>query len=73
MHSCASIVLVFLGSVCSAVVIDGSRPLSSFDKLLLIAVQTASWWIAVDGRLVAGVVEWLFGKVLLDVRLKPAN
>ena len=28
---------------------------------------------AADGRLVAGVVEWLFGEVLLDVRLKPAD
>ena len=28
---------------------------------------------AVDCRIVAGVAEWLFGKVLLDVRLKPAN
>ena len=26
-----------------------------------------------DGRLVAGVVEWLFGEVLLGVRLKPAD
>ena len=28
---------------------------------------------AADCRLVAGVVEWLFGDVLLDVRLKPAD
>ena len=28
---------------------------------------------AADGRLVAGVVEWLFGEVLLDVRFKLAN
>ena len=28
---------------------------------------------AADGRLVAGVVEWLFGEVLLDARFKPAN
>ena len=28
---------------------------------------------AANGRLVAGVVEWPFGEVLLDVRLKPAN
>ena len=28
---------------------------------------------AADGRLVAGVVEWLFGDVLLDVRPKPAD
>ena len=28
---------------------------------------------AADCRLVAGVAEWLFGDVLLDVRLKPAD
>ena len=28
---------------------------------------------ATDCRFVAGVVEWLFGEVLLDVRLKPAD
>ena len=28
---------------------------------------------AADGRLVAGVVEWLFREVLLDVRFKPAD
>ena len=28
---------------------------------------------AADCRLVAGVDEWLFGEVLLDVRFKPAN
>ena len=28
---------------------------------------------AADGRLVAGVVEWLFGEVLLDVRFIPAD
>ena len=28
---------------------------------------------AADGRLVAGIVEWLSGEVLLDVRLKPAD
>ena len=27
---------------------------------------------AADGRLVSGVAEWLFGKVLLDVRLISA-
>ena len=27
---------------------------------------------AADGRLVAGVAEWLFGEVLLDVRFKLA-
>ena len=26
-----------------------------------------------DGRFVAGVADWLFGEVLLDVRLKPAD
>ena len=28
---------------------------------------------AADGRLVAGVVEWAYGKVLLDVRFKPVD
>ena len=28
---------------------------------------------AAYGRHVAGVVEWLFGEVLLDVRFKPAD
>ena len=28
---------------------------------------------ATDFRLVAGVAEWLFGEVLLDVRLKPVD
>ena len=28
---------------------------------------------ASDGRLVAGVAEWLFGEVLLDVRPKQAD
>ena len=28
---------------------------------------------AADGQLVAGVVEWLIGEVLLDVRAKPAD
>ena len=28
---------------------------------------------AADGRLVAGVVEWIFGEVLLDARIKPAD
>ena len=28
---------------------------------------------AADGRLVAGIVAWLFGEVLLDVRFKPAD
>ena len=28
---------------------------------------------AADGRLVAGVAEWLFGEVLLDSRFKPAG
>ena len=42
---CARIVLVFLGSVCSAVAMGGRRPLSSFDDLLSMAVLTASWWM----------------------------
>ena len=28
---------------------------------------------AADCRLVAGVAEWLFGDVLLDVRFRPAD
>ena len=28
---------------------------------------------AADGRLIAGVVEWLFGEVLLDVGFNPAD
>ena len=28
---------------------------------------------AADGRLVAGVAEWLFGEVLQDVGFKPAD
>ena len=44
-RSCASIVLVFLGNVCSAVAMGGGRPLSSFDELLSMAVLTASWWM----------------------------
>ena len=28
---------------------------------------------AADCRLAAGVAEWLFGEVLLDVRFKPAD
>ena len=28
---------------------------------------------AADGRLLAGVVEWLFGEVLLDIRSKQAD
>ena len=45
MRSCASIVLVFLDSVCSAVAMGGDRPLSSFDEMLSMAVLTASWWM----------------------------
>ena len=45
MCSCASIILVFLGSVSSAVAMDGGRPLISFDELLSMAVLTASWWM----------------------------
>ena len=29
--------------------------------------------IAANGRLVAGVAEWLFGEVLLDVRFRLAD
>ena len=28
---------------------------------------------AADCRLVAGVAEWLFGEILLDVRFKPTD
>ena len=28
---------------------------------------------AADGRLVAGVAEWLFSEILLNVRFKPAG
>ena len=42
---CASIVIVLLGSVCSAVAMGGGRSLSSFDELLSMVVQTASWWM----------------------------
>ena len=28
---------------------------------------------AADGRIVAGVAEWLFGEALLDVRFKPVD
>ena len=28
---------------------------------------------AADGRLVVDVVDWLFGKVLLEVRFKPVG
>ena len=44
-RSCAKIVLVILGSVCLAVAMGGSRPLSSFDELLSMAFLTASWWM----------------------------
>ena len=44
-YSCTSIVLVFLGCVCSAVAIGGGRPLSSFDELLSMAVLTTCWWM----------------------------
>ena len=53
MRSCASIVLVFLNSVCSAVAMGGGQPLSSFDELLSMAVLTASWrmLLMADGHL----------------------
>ena len=70
MRSCASIVLVFLGSVCSAVAKGGGRPLSSFDKLLSMTVLTTSWWMLQIADLQPVL---LFGEVLLDVRLKPAD
>ena len=41
----ASIVLVFIGSVCSALAMGGGRPLGSIDELLSMAVLTASWWM----------------------------
>ena len=69
MRSCANIVFVFLSGVCSAVATGGDRPLSSFDELLSMTVLTISWWML----LIAGIAEWLFGEVLLDVRFKPAG
>ena len=36
---------LIIGSVCSAVAMGDGRPLSSFDELLSMSVQTASWWI----------------------------
>ena len=45
MRCCASIVFVFIGSVCWAVAMGGSRPLISSDELLSMAVLTASWWM----------------------------
>ena len=50
---CARIVLVFLGSVCSAVEMGGGRPLSSFDERLSMAVLTASRWILLIGELLS--------------------
>ena len=44
-RSCDSMVLVSIGSVCSAVAMGGGRPLSSFDELLSMLVLTASWWM----------------------------
>ena len=65
----------------------GGRPLSSFDELLSssrkVQLQKSEdkrngssdriLVDAADGRLVAGIVEWLFGEVLLDVTLIPAD
>ena len=62
MHSCARIVLVFLGSVCLAVAMGGGRPLGSFDELLSMAVLTTPWWMLL-----------MAGEVLPDVRFKPAD
>ena len=44
-RSCARMVLVVHGSVCSAVTMSGGRPLSSLDELLSMAVLTASCWM----------------------------
>ena len=66
-------VLVFIGSVCSAVAMGGGRPLSSFDELLSMGSSDRILVDAADDRLVAGVAEWLFGEVLQDVRFKPAD
>ena len=44
-RSCARIVLVFFGSVCSAVAMGGGRPLSNFDELLSMTDLTTSWWM----------------------------
>ena len=41
----ASLVLVLLGSVCSAVAMDDGRPLGSFDELLSMPILAASWWM----------------------------
>ena len=50
-RTCASIVLVFLDSVCSAVAMGGGRPLSSLYELLSMAVLTASWWMLLMAEL----------------------
>ena len=44
-RSCATIVPVLLGSVCSAVAICGGRPLGCFYELLSMTVLTTSWWM----------------------------
>ena len=66
-RSCTSIVLVFLVSVCSAIAINRlwwGVFNDSFDRIVVDAA---------DDRHAAGVVEWLFDVVLLDVRPKPAD
>ena len=73
MRSCARIVLVFLGSVCSAVAMGGGRLFSSLDELLSNGSSDRILVDAADGRLVAGVVQRLFGEVLLNVRPKPVD
>ena len=72
MRSCTSIVLVFIGSVCSAVAMGGS----AIKQYLLADFNGSSDRILVDAadcRLVAGVAEWLYGEAFLDVRFEPAD
>ena len=45
-NMCAVVlVLVFFGSVCSAVAMGGGRPLSSLNELLSMTVLITSWWM----------------------------
>ena len=73
MRSCASIVLVFLGSVCLAVAMGSGRSLSSFDELFSMAVLTASWWMLLMTDLflvLSGSLAkycWMFG---LDLSIR---
>ena len=73
MRSCASIVQVFHGSVCSAVAMGGGQPLSRFDELLLNGSSDRILLDTADGRLVAYAVEWLISKALPDVMFKLAD